>query len=46
MPQALQIARVMTNVRSLKTSLEKYSHLVALQARRGIATHVGLAFRR
>jgi hypothetical protein len=33
MPQELQIARVMTNVRSLSTNLERYSHLVALQER-------------
>jgi len=33
MPQELQIARVMTNVRSLNTNLERYSHLVALQER-------------
>jgi malate dehydrogenase (oxaloacetate-decarboxylating)(NADP+) len=33
MPQELQVARVMTNVRALSTNLEKYSHLVALQER-------------
>ena len=33
MPQELQIARVMTNVRALSTNLERYSHLVALQER-------------
>ena len=33
MPQELQVARVMTNVRALGTNLEKYSHLVALQER-------------
>jgi malate dehydrogenase (oxaloacetate-decarboxylating)(NADP+) len=33
MPQELQVARVMTNVRALATNLEKYSHLVALQER-------------
>jgi hypothetical protein len=33
MPQELQIARVMTNVRALRSDLEKYSHLVALQER-------------
>ena len=33
MPQELQISRVMTNVRSLSTNLERYSHLVALQER-------------
>ena len=33
MPQELQVARVMTNVRALGSALEKYSHLVALQER-------------
>jgi hypothetical protein len=33
MSQELQIQRVLTNVRALKTPLEKYSHLIALLVR-------------
>jgi malate dehydrogenase (oxaloacetate-decarboxylating)(NADP+) len=33
MSQELQVQRVLTNVRALATPLEKYQHLVALQAR-------------
>jgi hypothetical protein len=41
MSQELQIERVMTNVRALKTPLEKYSHLVALLVRVHLTRSVG-----
>ena len=37
MPQEAQVQRVLTNLAALKTPLEKYSHLVGLQARTSAA---------